>query len=522
MIRLLFSMLIATAIFALDTGTGLAQFPFGGSGVYIQRSPVTPGYVYRSNTFPPNTYRPNTYRPGTYRPNTYRPNTYPPGTYRPGTYPPGTYLSPNPVAYPPNVTIVNPNPAVALPTQGYPAQGYPSQIPQPQIAQPQVISTHSTQPRSTQSQSAKLAPIPQPPPVSQRAKTLATIRVPGEFEQQRAIMLSVSDWQPHHFFVLSQIVEATKEHVNVIIMYNEAKQLRDVATMLAKSGKSYSHVFFVPLDLDTIWLRDFGPRLAKTEDSTISVDFFYEGSRPRDDKLPRTWATASGTRLRTVQWTLQGGNMLTNGAGLGVTSERIFQDNNVQFPRPSPGMNVVAEARNMVTKDLKRSLNLNQLVILDPLQQEATKHVDMFVTFLDQHRVLVAQLDPVRDSLNASILDRNAAKLRNVKVDGKPLEVHRIRIPPREGTYWSPLTNIVIANNLVLMPTFDSDDKNIIANAVATYRRLLPNHQVKTINMSSMKTLQGSLHCLTLNLPAFAPWPKNYFTFKTTVENLDK
>lgn len=387
-------------------------------------------------------------------------------------------------------------------------------------AQPPVYSSQALPSTvSTQAQS-KQAPIPQPPPVSQRAKTLAQIRVPGEFERQRAIMLSVSDWMPHHFFVLSQIVDATSEHVNLIIMYNDAKQLRDVAKMLAKSGKSYSHVFFVPLDLDTIWLRDFGPRVAKTSQGSISVDFFYEGSRPRDDRFPRTWATASGTRLRTVQWTLQGGNMLTNGAGLGITSERIFQDNNVQFPNPSPGMNVVQEGRNMVTKDLKRSLNLNQLVVLEPLLQEATKHVDMFVTFLDQRRVLVAQVDAWRDGVNASILDRNAAKLRSVTVDGQPLEVHRIKIPPREGTFWSPLTNIIMANNLILMPVFDSDDKQIIQNAIATYRRLLPDHQIKTINMTSMKSLQGSLHCLSLNLPEFAPWPKNYFTFQTTIERL--
>ncbi|NNE01337.1 MAG: agmatine deiminase, partial [Pirellulaceae bacterium] len=156
-------------------------------------------------------------------------------------------------------------------------------------------------------------------------------------------------------------------------------------------------------------------------------------------------------------------------------------------------------------------------------QNEATKHADMFVTFLDANRVLVAQVDARRDPINAAILDRNAQQLQRLQLTGargKSLQVHRFPVPTREGTYWSPYTNIIMANRLVLMPTFESDDQRIVQNAIATYRRLLPGYEVRTIDMTSMKALQGSLHCLSLNLPAGAPWPRTFYSFQNSLRSL--
>ncbi|WP_419189296.1 agmatine deiminase family protein [Stieleria marina] len=344
--------------------------------------------------------------------------------------------------------------------------------------------------------------------------------MPGEFEPQRAIVLSITDWMPHHYPILQQIVDKTSQHVNVLILYDELDQLLDVTKLLADSNPNFEHVYFSQLEMDTIWLRDFGPRLAELDNGWISIDFFYEGSRPRDDSFPSRWAAIAKTRLRTVRWTVQGGNLISNGAGLAIATNRIFSDNNVQFPNPLPGTNPQQEARKMVTKEFKRSFNLDQLVILEPLQQEATRHADMFATFLDSNRVLVARVDRFRDPINAAILDRNAARLQTARVAGRPLEVHRIDVPPREGMFWSPYTNIIMANKLLLMPTFDTDSKLIVQNAIATYQRLLPDYQIKTVDMTSMKTLQGSLHCLSLNLPDKAPWPKTYYSFKSTIESL--
>ncbi|TWU08533.1 agmatine deiminase family protein [Stieleria varia] len=355
---------------------------------------------------------------------------------------------------------------------------------------------------------------------SSESTQLTPIRLPGEFEPQRAVLLSISDWQPHHFPVLTQIAEKTAGQVNLLILYNDLKQLSPAIVALARTGLPLSHVYFSPMELDTIWMRDYGPRLAATDDGCLSIDFFYEGSRPRDDKMPVTWASATSVPMRTVRWTVQGGNLIFNGQGLGVTSTRIFEDNYIRFPHQSRPFDPELERRNMVTSEFKRACNLSELVVLEPLQNEITKHVDMFLTFLDKDHVLVGELDRFRDPINAAILDRNAQRLGQVTVEGKPLRVSRIPMPTRDGTQWSSYTNIIMAGNLILMSTFDSDPPDVLAAAKATYERLAPGKVVETVDLTSMKALQGSLHCLSMNMPEFAPWPKlvySYESFRTQV-----
>ena len=50
--------------------------------------------------------------------------------------------------------------------------------------------------------------------------------------------------------------------------------------------------------------------------------------------------------------------------------------------------------------------------------------------------------------------------------------------------------------------------------AVQTYKRLLPNHQIKTVDMTSMDKLGGSLHCLSCPIPSFAELPKDTMSFQ--------
>lgn len=347
-------------------------------------------------------------------------------------------------------------------------------------------------------------------------------RLVAEFEPTRALLFGVADWQPHHREILIEIANKTAGHVNVMVMCNDTWQIKDTTEWLLESGDEFPHVYFHEVTLDTVWLRDFGPIFAQTSSptspgSTSVLDFFYEGTRPRDDSLPARWAQRTGARLVEVPWTIQGGNLIANGRGLALTTHRIFEDNFIRFPSPGPAMDVEVERRKIVADALTKFCNLSQLVVLEPLQSESTKHVDMFASFLSPTDVLVAQLDPGRDPINAQILDRNAQRLRRIRVGDVPLRVHRIAIPTRQGESWSTYTNAIIADDLVLMPVFDTDPPSMVRAAKASYERLLPNHTVKTIDMSSMKQLQGELHCLSLHVPDFAPMPAPVYPFANAV-----
>ena len=327
----------------------------------------------------------------------------------------------------------------------------------------------------------------------------------AEFEPQRAIVLSVCDLQPHHQHVLRQIVEKSAGHSDILILYNSNEQLKQTVELLENSARE--HVSFYQLQLDTVWLRDFGPRIVEVEDGTRTVDFFYYGVRPYDDAFPERWALETDSRLNKVPWTLQGGNLICNGTGLGIATTRIFDDNAVSIGSRSSNPSVNSEGKYFVLEELKNAINLKELVVLEPLHNEPTKHVDMFAAFIAPNHVLVAELGPGQHRSNSQILDYNAKKLARIKIDGKPMRVDRIRIPQPQGKSWSTYTNAIFTDKLILLPTMKTDPPAIVRNAIRTYQKLMPNHHIETVDITSMKNLQGSLHCLSINLPASAPMP---------------
>ncbi|WP_235033347.1 agmatine deiminase family protein [Rubripirellula obstinata] len=342
-------------------------------------------------------------------------------------------------------------------------------------------------------------------------------RLVAEFEPTQVLLFGVSDWQPAHREILIEIAKKTAGHVNVMILCNNTWQIKDTTEWLLEGSNDFEHIYFREIALDTVWLRDFGPIFSQTATGAQALDFYYEGTRPKDDELPSVWSRLTGTKYVKVPWTIQGGNLICNGQGTALVTNRVFEDNFITFPSPTAGQNPEVERRKMVVDELVKFTNLSQLVVLEPLESESTKHVDMFATFLSPDDVLVAKLDPSADPINAAILDRNAARLQAVRVGEGSMRVHRVEIPVRQGTSWSAYTNAIIASDLVLIPVFQSDPIALVHAAVATYQRLLPEHSVKTIDMTSMKELQGELHCLSLHVPAFAAVPDSIYPFKNSV-----
>ncbi len=344
-------------------------------------------------------------------------------------------------------------------------------------------------------------------------------RLPAEFEKQKAILLSSCDWQPHNFGVLVDLINKSRGHANLVILFNEKNdfdgtpQFTKLVEQLAQTGQDFPHIRFLPLNLDTIWLRDFGPRLAETQSGgAMAMDFFYDTIRPFDDDFPKLWADMTNASHNEVPWNLQGGNLISNGRGLAIATSRLFEENRIE----RPGKNY-DEDEEYVRQQVMKFCNIKRLLIVKPLEHENTRHVDMFATFLAPDLVVVAQLDPRYDPQNAAILDANAKQLAGISIDGKPLRVERIPIPPRRGEYWSTYTNIILTDRLALIPTLITDPPGYAEAALARYRKWLPNHHVESIDMTTMDKLGGSLHCLSCPIPEFAELPEGLLSFRDAV-----
>ena len=78
-----------------------------------------------------------------------------------------------------------------------------------------------------------------------------------------------------------------------------------------------------------------------------------------------------------------------------------------------------------IIRELERVTGAKKLVMVDPMADEATGHLDMFMTFVDRQTVVVGQfLD--RHEPNAARLDGIADLLSHLEFEGQPLKVVRL------------------------------------------------------------------------------------------------
>lgn len=329
-------------------------------------------------------------------------------------------------------------------------------------------------------------------------------RLPGEFERQGALLLGGREMLSEMPDVFADIVDATRNHVAVITMVNDAEEADMARTVLLRRAvQAQLHLVQVPHN--TMWARDYGPVLVDAGGEPTIVDADYgQFDRPDDDEVPYALAQHLLTPVVKTPLMLEGGNLLSNGRGLFLTTTKLLEDN------------ADVQDEQAVRDWMERMYGAAEMLFLEPLEGESTGHVDMFAAFTAPHVVVVASCDPQQDATNAAVLDRNAERLSQIRVKGRKLRVERIPMPPHDDGIWRTYTNVVFANGVLLVPVYPGHDEQGQLQAIQTYCRLLPGWRVVPVNANRLIECGGALHCVTMNLgplhkvPVFpAPRPGN-------------
>ena len=213
--------------------------------------------------------------------------------------------------------------------------------------------------------------------------------------------------------------------------------------------------------------------------------------RDRDDAASRVIADAFGVATTATPLRWQGGNLLSNGKGLLLTTTQAINAN------IECGYDV-----ETVTRFLKRQFGVRQTVVLEHLEGERTGHIDMIACFTSPGTVVVGAYDPSVDPKNAARLDRNAARLAAIETNHGRLKVVRVPMPTNEDGIWRSPTNVVFANGVLLVPDYPDVAETEGEMALTIYRQLLPEWKVVGIDVSTMARHQGGLRCVTLYAPS--------------------
>ena len=152
-------------------------------------------------------------------------------------------------------------------------------------------------------------------------------RVPGEFEHQDALLLGCNELIEYHPETLVQIVQAIKDNVRIVgLVKNEEQQERVDALLRSRDILPNDLVYFVwPSEM--MWVQDYGPFFVVNGSATV-IDFEYH--HPNTD-LENLFPLAFAARFRMpfthARMAFDGGNLLSNGKGLCISTTSILQDN---------------------------------------------------------------------------------------------------------------------------------------------------------------------------------------------------
>lgn len=243
----------------------------------------------------------------------------------------------------------------------------------------------------------------------------------------------------------------------------------------------------------SMWVRDFGPMTVTDVQGRRSMVEFHSGERRAhrfDDDLPAQLAIQLDLAILGNRLQVEGGDLVTNGRGLCVLSTRVVEDNaGYRDKEPAEIVQTVASM-----------LGFENLIVVPPLVGESTGHVDMFCTFVAANQVVVGRYDTVADAENSVQLDLVAHDLAGQPTVTGPLQVIRIPMPDHNDGVWRSYTNVVFANGVVLVPIYPDYCPELDEQALALYRRLLPDRQIVGVDASQLVLVNGNLRCVTANV----------------------
>jgi agmatine/peptidylarginine deiminase len=331
-----------------------------------------------------------------------------------------------------------------------------------------------------------------PPDQLELAPSLGT-RLPGEFEPHEALLLAARDLTTSFPDLFIEIVEGARSRIQIVSLVQNRAERELVERLVAQNGLPQESVHCFEVAHDTMWLRDYGPVFVTGRQQPRAIvdgDYLQHG-RTNDDQVPASLSIPFRSHVFHAPIELEGGNLLSNGRGLIVTTTAMLELN---------------QARGVDEEEIRRRLRqyfgATQVVFLDRLDGEPTGHADMFATFTSPDTIVVGSYDPIVDPVNSEILERNAAILSGIVTStGKPLNVYRVPMPPRTGDIWRTYTNGIYANGVLLLPVYPHVDPVGERQTYEIFHRLLPGWKVVGIDATEVIQFGGALHCISQQVP---------------------
>lgn len=349
--------------------------------------------------------------------------------------------------------------------------------------------------------------------MSYAQKVRARVRLPAEWEAQAGVMLTWphehGDWDEnlaaaHEAFGELAAAIARFEPL-IIVCYDDAHRAT-IEQALAGRGVALDRVGFVLCPSNDVWARDHGPITVYQEGALPTlVDFTFNGwggkfAAELDNQITRRLHAAGAfgrVDCRRINWVLEGGSIESDGQGTILTTRQCLLTET-----RNPGL-----TERHIEMQLRDRFGAQRVLWLEHGELEGDdtdSHVDMLARFCSVDTIAYTHCDDPNDAhyepLSAMEAELKAFRTRR----DEPYKL--LPLPWPQSAYAAdghrlPLSyaNFLIVNGGVIVPTYNdpADEK-----ALEVLRSAFPDREVVGIDALPIIVQHGSLHCVSMQLPA--------------------
>ncbi|MGM0767350.1 MAG: agmatine deiminase family protein [Pseudomonadota bacterium] len=308
--------------------------------------------------------------------------------------------------------------------------------------------------------------------------------------------------------VFMEIAMAVLARENLIISCEHVVRLQELERELSAQAREHAlpgRVIAVPAPANDTWARDHGPITVATAKGPVLLDFRFNawgGKFPweKDDALNQHLLNSGSfgaTPMARVDFVLEGGSIESDGAGtLLTTSECLLT------PSRNPALD-----RGAIENLLGETLGAERILWLNHgylAGDDTDSHIDTLVRFCAEDHLCYVTCPDVADEHYSALAAMEEELQQFRQADGTPYRLTPLPWPEAihdEDGHRLPATyaNFLIINGAVLLPTYDVPQDR---EAIEILQGLFPDRAIIPINCRPLIHQHGSLHCVTMQIPA--------------------
>ena len=336
-----------------------------------------------------------------------------------------------------------------------------------------------------------------------------TLRFPAEWEPQEAILVAWphagTDWAERLAEVeetyIALVAAITRfQHVLICVADDDVETYADIR--LRSNRVDMARVRFVTVPYDDTWLRDSGPITLRDGADFRLLDFRFTAwggkfEAGRDDRLVEALdqqGLFGGAPRQRIDFALEGGGIETDGDGTLLTTWHCLHERHPQASRED----LDARLRQWLAQDRVLWLDHGYLE-----GDDTDAHIDTLARFAPGDAIVFQACDDPADSHHAELqaMAADIAALRTA--DGRPYRLFPLPwarpIVDNGRRLAASYANYLIINGAVLIPAYGdrADDA-----AAAVLALAYPGRDIVQVPCRPLIWQNGSLHCITMQLPA--------------------